>query len=296
MTMKILLIIFLIFTTKTALSETTTIHIDSVYLNEKIEINANHYTSSSPNNTVAISIHGTRGFKTMEIISVLSDYLLDLNIDTIAPNISYGINDRKNEFLPCDIKHHHNRHANIEEIAKWFSYAIKKDYQNIILIGHSRGGQDVVHAYTQLLKIYPKESKRISSIILLAPLTDNVDEINDFLNKNSNITIRQLLNKDADALVKVNFLNCVDTSVRVSSLLSYYNLAQHEHMVQILKDIELDTYIFTASEDTFVPKTYSKISNIDNIKIKLIQIEGSDHFFRDLFLDEVIENLSEFIE
>ena len=67
-------------------------------------------------------------------------------------------------------------------------------------------------------------------------------------------------------------------------------------MVQILKDIELDTYIFTASEDTFVPKTHSKISNIDNIKIKLIQIEGSDHFFRDLFLDEVIENLSEFIE
>ena len=64
----------------------------------------------------------------------------------------------------------------------------------------------------------------------------------------------------------------------------------------MLKDIKIKTYVFTASEDVFVPKTHSKISNIINDNIKLIQIDGSDHFFRDLFLDEVIENLANFIE
>jgi len=294
--MKILLIIFLTFFSKNVFSEITTINLNSTYLNKNIKINANHYTNPHSNNTVAISIHGTRGFKTMEIISVLSENLLDLNVDTIAPNISYGINDRGNEFLSCDIKHLHNRHENINEIIRWFLFAVERDYNNIILIGHSRGGQDIMHAYEKILKIYPSESEKISSIVLLAPLTDNLEDINNSLEESNNMTINALLEKDKDKLIKINFLSCPNTTVKVSSFLSYYNISPHEQITQMLKDIKINTYVFTASEDVFVPKTHSKISNIINENIKLIQIDGSDHFFRDLFLDEVIENLANFIE
>ena len=293
--MKARLIFFLIFITDIAFSETNTIQLDSIYLKKKIEINSNHYTSSSDNNSVAISIHGTRGFKTMEVISVFSENLLDLNIDTIAPNISYGVNDRANEFLSCDIKHFHNRHENVNEIIRWFLFAIEKDYENIILIGHSRGGQDVMNAYEKITKDYPAESKKISSLVLLAPLTDDIDDINNKLKKSNNTTINQLLKKDKDAFVKINFLSCPDAKVKVSSFLSYYNLSPNEQVVQILKDVKINTYIFTASEDNFVPKTHSKLSKISNDNVKLIQIQGSDHFFRDLFLDEVIELLADFI-
>ena len=296
MIMKALLTFFLIFSTDVVFSDTVKIQLDSLYLKDEIEINANYYTNSSVNNSVAISIHGTRGFKNMEVISVLSENLLDLNIDTIAPNISYGVNDRGNEFLSCDIKHLHNRYENINEIIRWFLFAIEKDYNNIILIGHSRGGQDIIHAYEKILKIYPSESEKISSIVLLAPLTDNLEDINNSLEESNNITINTLLKKDKDKLIKINFLSCPDTTVKVSSFLSYYNISPHEQITQILKDIKINTYVFTASEDVFVPKTHSKISNIINDNIKLIQIDGSDHFFRDLFLDEVIENLANFIE
>ena len=232
----------------------------------------------------------------MEVISVFSENLLDLNIDTIAPNISYGVNDRTNEFLSCDIKHFHNRHENVNEIIRWFLFAIEKDYENIILIGHSRGGQDVMNAYEKITKDYPAESKKISSLVLLAPLTDDIDDINNKLKKSNNTTINQLLRKDKDAFIKINFLSCPDAKVKVSSFLSYYNLSPNEQVVQILKDVKINTYVFTASEDNFVPKTHSKLSNISNDNVKLIQIEGSDHFFRDLFLDEVIELLADFTE
>ncbi len=294
--MKVLLIFFLTFFSKIAFSEIATIHLNSTYSGENLKINANHFTSSAENSSIAISIHGTRGFKTMEIISVLSDNLLDLNVDTIAPNISYGLDNRKNEFLACDIKHSHNRNSNVDEIIKWFLFAIEKDYKNVILIGHSRGGQDVMHAYEKIIETYPAESKKISSIVLLAPLTDNSDEINYNLQKNNNHTISQLLNKDKDMFIETDFLSCANTKVKVSSFLSYYNLSRHEQMIEILRDIQIKTYIFTASEDVFVPKTHSKISSINNDNVTLIQIEGSDHFFRDLFLDEVIEILADFIE
>ena len=294
--MKILLIIFLTFFSKNVFSEITTIYLDSTYLNKSIKINANYYTNSHSNNTAAISIHGTRGFKTMEIVSVLSENLLDLNIDTIAPNISYGVNNRNDSFLTCDMNHNHNRHANINEIVRWFSYAIEKDYKNIILIGHSRGGQDVLNAYKKILEVYPAESKKISSIVLLAPLTDNFDEINDHLQKRNNTTMTQLLDMDGDSLIEMNFLNCSNAMVKISSFLSYYNISRQDETIQILKDIKISTNVFTASEDTFVPKTHSKIAKINNSNINLVQVEDSDHFFRDLFLDEVIEILSEFIE
>jgi len=294
--MKILLTLSLLFFTTIGFSETNVLHLDSTYLGENLVINANHYTNSGDNETVAISIHGTRGFKTMEVISVLSDNLLDLNIDTIAPNISYGVNDRVNDFLSCDMKHLHNQYANIDEIIKWFLFAVEKDYKNIILIGHSRGGQDIFQAYKKILKLYPGESKKISTIILLAPLADNTDEINNSLQKSHGITIKEFLSKDENAFAKINFLNCRNATVKISSFLSYYNLPRHEQLIPMLKDIDIDTYVFTASEDTFVPKTHSKVSYIRNDNIKLVQIDGADHFFRDLFLDDVIEKLSDFIE
>ena len=296
MIMKILLTLFLLFFTTIGFSQTTVLHLDSTYLEKNLVINANHYTNSMENKTVAISIHGTRGFKTMEVISVLSDNLLDLNIDTIAPNISYGVNDRVNDFLSCDMKHLHNQYANVDEIIKWFLFAVEKDYKDIILIGHSRGGQDIIQAYKKILKLYPGISKKISSLVLLAPLADDTDEINISLQKSHSTTISEFLNRDDNAFIKINFLNCNNATVKISSFLSYYNLPRDEQLIPMLKDIDIDTYVFTASEDTFVPKTHSKVSYIRNNNIKLLQIEGADHFFRDLFLDDIIDKLSDFIE
>tara|TARA_B100000945_G_C20305682_1_gene560234 strand:+ start:52 stop:936 length:885 start_codon:yes stop_codon:yes gene_type:complete len=294
--MKILLILFIIFFTKIAFPETATIHLDITYSGKNLKINADYHTHTRTHNTVAIAIHGTRGFKTMEVISVLSDNLLDLKIDTIAPNISYGINNRQNEFLSCDIEHLHNRYSNIDEIVRWFLFALEKDYQEIILIGHSRGGQDVMHAYRKILEDYPNESKKISSIVLLAPLTDNMNDISNHIKKSSNMTISEVLNKDKNAVIQIDFMNCANVNVKVSSFLSYYNLSSHEEMTHILKNVAINTYIFSASEDEFAPKTHSKISGINNTYVKLMKIDGSDHFFRDLYLDEVIENLTDLIE
>ena len=108
--------------------------------------------------------------------------------------------------------------------------------------------------------------------------------------------MNKLLNMDGDSLIEMNFLNCSNAKVKISSFLSYYNLARQDETIQILKDIKISTNVFTASEDAFVPKTHSKIAKINNSYINLVQVEGSDHFFRDLFLDEVIEILSELIE
>ena len=153
-----------------------------------------------------------------------------------------------------------------------------------------------MQAYRKILRTYPHESKKISSIILLAPLTDNKNDINNDLQRSNKITINKLLSKNDDTILKIDFLNCNSANVTVSSFLSYYNLSTSHETTQILKDITIDTYVFTASEDVFAPKTHSKISKINNANVKLIQIDGSDHFFRDLYLDEVVDNLTDFIE
>ena len=150
------------------------------------------------------------------------------------------------------------------------------------------------------LCIYIYDPKKIAhescSLRHLQFVYHSINDINNDLQRSNKITINKLLSKNDDTILKIDFLNCNSANVTVSSFLSYYNLSTSHETTQILKDITIDTYDFTASEDVFAPKTHSKISKINNANVKLIQIDGSDHFFRDLYLDEVVDNLTDFIE
>ncbi len=94
--------------------------------------------------------------------------------------------------------------------------------------------------------------------------------------------LHPLTYKTPKPLLKINKITLLERTLNIIKQLE-------------IKDVKINTYIFTASEDNFVPKTHSKLSKISNDNVKLIQIQGSDHFFRDLFLDEVIELLADFI-
>ena len=49
--------------------------------------------------------------------------------------------------------------------------------------------------------------------------------------------------------------------------------------------------MITASEDTITPNTHKIVKDIAARKtnIELYQVEGSDHFFRDFYFDDLME-------
>ena len=80
-----------------------------------ITLNAN-LSKNLKNDSVYMIVHGTRGFKTMEIIRSLEQRILIEGHDVLSINLSYGISNRNDSFLSCDIEHTHSEHESVREI------------------------------------------------------------------------------------------------------------------------------------------------------------------------------------
>ena len=127
--MKILLAIFIILFSPYVSSET--VRLDNLH--------AYYQTQTDISDSIFIILHGTRGHQNLEIISSLRDSLHDNGIDSLSINLSYGIKNRENDFLPCDINHSHTVENSLNEITRWYEYIKELGYKKIYLIGHSRG-------------------------------------------------------------------------------------------------------------------------------------------------------------
>ena len=111
-----------------------------------VHINGNFYTQEQSDSAYLI-IHGTRGFKSMEVIDSLAKKIASEGHDVLTINLSYNIDDRNDDFLSCDILHNHNEHDSVNEIIVWYKFLLSKNkYKDISLVGHSRGALNAVQA------------------------------------------------------------------------------------------------------------------------------------------------------
>ena len=67
-------------------------------------------------------------------------------------------------------------------------------------------------------------------------------------------------------------------------------------LIGLLNSFSVRTLIVTASDDDITPNTYERVSSIDNRYINVVQINDADHFFRDLYFDDMFDAILEFIQ
>ena len=108
-----------------------------------LTLNAN-LKSNPQSDTIFILVHGTRGYKDMEIIKSLSQKILDYGHSSLSINLSYDIDDRTSEFLSWT--GYIIMNISINEIVSWYKYLENQGYKNIYFIGHSRGAFNVIQA------------------------------------------------------------------------------------------------------------------------------------------------------
>ncbi|MEC9205619.1 MAG: hypothetical protein VYE31_00280 [Pseudomonadota bacterium] len=243
---------------------------------------------------VVLLVHGILGHQKMEIIENLKTLLYENNIDSLSINLSYGIKERENSFFECDQKHNHDEKTSLQEIYKWHKFLIKNKYQNIYLLGHSRGALNIAQYYSS------NNELRSENLFLLAPPSKNKnDHIKLFKNRHNIDLETELLkmsnrmSEGKEVYTKINFFHCKDSVVHDKTFLSYYQ--NKINLIGALHKIDIPIYIFTASEDNIANLTFSKVTKLDKENIELIQIDGSGHMFRDLYLEEVMDTVLEVI-
>ena len=262
------------------------------------KLNAN-YINNDSSKTIVVILHGTRGHKKLELIQTLSERFSDSNIDTLSMNLSYGITNRNDDFLPCNIIHDHLSSHSISEIKLWFNFIKQKNkYEKIILLGHSRGGLNMAQFYSSLSD---DNKEIISNVIMLAPISDEYLDIIERIKNDSLIQKIKNNSIDDDQVIKIDFMSCNNAEVKYLTYKDYTHINNTDigsrgSLIGLLNSFSVRTLIVTASDDDITPNTYERVSSINNRYINVVQIDDADHFFRDLYFDDMFDTILEFIQ
>ena len=232
-----------------------------------------------PDETLVI-LHGTLGHKDMEIIESLQSFLAEIGRDSLAINLSLDIDDRHG-FFDCDLPHSHRANDAIDELGVWVNWLRTLGTKKISLLGHSRGAN-------QAAKYVLTGDTPISSLVLLAPPA-----------RDSSLAASELQTlasmKEDDWLSDVNFLHCDAAKVQVASYLSYLGSNANTDTVALLPDIEIPTLVISGSDDQVSSGLGDRMAEAVSDSVSHIEIDGAGHFFRDLYLYDVVDAIDSFL-
>ncbi len=246
-------------------------------------------------NEAILLLHGTMAHKDMEIIQALQDGLFENDISTLAISLSLGHDQRKG-MLPCEGTQTH-KHANAgKELALWVDWLQQQGVETIWLLGHSRGGNQV----TSFVLTHPG---KINGLILVAP--PSVDsarlaegyQLHYGKSLDSVLALAQMqsANGSGQALENTGFLHCNSAAVSPQSFLSYYRDA-NLNTAQLLERINLPVLVVSGTEDRVSPDIGPAAAKLKQANISLLVVEGADHFFRDLYADDIVDAIVERME
>ena len=266
-------------------------------LNANLELAANSKIADG----MILVTHGGLGHYGMEVIVYLQKLLKDRGYNTLAINLSLGINNRRGTYDCAIIQRHTNDDA-VAEIGAWTNWLKQQGVTRITLLGHSRGGAQTA--------LYASQSKNrlIKAVVLIAPATrDNTDAATYLRNFNRLLTpvlekAQGLHNagKGNAVLEKISLLNCGETSATVDSFLSYYAPAAQVLRVDtpaLLPKIKQPVLVVVASNDETVIDLDKKIAPLaDGKHVQMKIIEGADHTLRDLSADETVDAIDVFLK
>ena len=248
---------------------------------------------------IILMTHGTLAHSKHSIIVQLQELFAENELNSLAINLSLGV-DKRHGMYDCASTHKHKHTDALNEISAWLGWLKKKGAKEVTLLGHSRGGNQTAWFAAE------HDDPVIEQVILLAPQIWNAETASKEYKEKYGKNLKPILKK-AQALVKegkqgeilegVDFIYCKNTNVSAESFASYYTPEARLDTPTLLSKINKPTLIFAGTEDTVVKgldKIYGALP--DKGKSELVVIDGAGHMFQDLYAEEVVEKIIEFIK
>jgi pimeloyl-ACP methyl ester carboxylesterase len=264
-----------------------------------IKLHANfEKTETATTGPVILMTHGTLAHNKMEIMSTLQKLLKEQGISSLAINLGLGINNRQG-FYDCATPHKHRHTDALDEIGVWLNWLEKQGVKNVVLLGHSRGGNQTAWFAAE------RDRALISKVILMAPATWSMDAAKQSYKTSYNKELDPLLQqarklvaagKGAQNIEHIDFIYCKDTTATADAVVSYYENNPRMDSIYLLDKINKPLLVIAATEDTVVKDLDTILPPLaEKHGFRFAAIEGADHFFLDLYTDEAVEHIVSFV-
>ncbi len=269
-------------------AEEVTTKLDNLTLRGNLEL----ATGKSVKDGVVLITHGTLAHNNMELIKSLQSGLQAKGYNTLAINLSLGLDKRASAMYDCPTPHVHKHTDAVGEVAAWTTWLKDKGASRIALMGHSRGGNQTAWALAE------KDDAAITSAILIAPQTWEAGYHTKDYKAKYKADLAPLLAKaeklvaegKGDTLIDMDFIYCEKTRAAAKSVVSYYKDDARMDTPTLLAQSKKPVLVIVGSADTTVKGLAEKMAKVaDGKRIKSYTVDGADHYFMDLFGDEVVE-------
>ena len=168
-------------------------------------------------------VHGTLAHNGMDTIRNLTEVLKERGFNTLAINLSLGVDDRHGMY-DCKTPSRHKHLDALDEIAAWLGWLKSKGVGEVVLFGHSRGGNQVARFLSE------KGDNKISRGVLLAPASWNAERAANAFKRSHGKPMADVLakaeellraGKGGEMLAKPGVLFCKGADVTVAIFVSY---------------------------------------------------------------------------
>jgi alpha-beta hydrolase superfamily lysophospholipase len=293
--MKWLLPLLLLGIASLAQAENVTMKLNGAQLNANLEKSSNW-----PAGPVILMTHGTLAHNRMEIISTLQSLFAENGISSLAINLSLGIDNRPSAMYDCATPHRHKHTDALKEIEAWLEWLKVAGTRKVVLLGHSRGGNQAAWFTAE------HDDPTITKVILLAPQVWSANQASADYEKRYGKKLKPILDrafslvadgKGKELMKAVDFIYCPKTKATAEAFLNYYETDPRMDTPYLISKINKPVLVFVGSEDKVVKGLERKLKEAglpDRVEVRVI--EGADHYFRDLYAEEVVEQAIEFIK
>ncbi|MHA1597781.1 MAG: alpha/beta hydrolase, partial [Alphaproteobacteria bacterium] len=247
---------------------------------------------------VVLITHGTLAHNKMEIIVALQDSLKERGVSSLAISLSFAQNDRRGMFdCTTDIRHKHT--DAMDEIAAWIGWLKNKGVGDIVLSGHSRGGNQTAWFMAE------GGDDAVKGAVLIAPATWSATSTRKSYKARYKTDLDPLLGKmgtlvndgkGGDIVKDIGTIYCANASVTPESFLSYYADNENRDTPTVLKRVKKPVLVIAGSEDNVVKDLPGAMAGTVSSNIRVDIVDGADHFFRDLYAEDLADMIAEFRE
>ncbi len=265
-----------------------------------LRLNANLETTGPDwrQGTLILMTHGTLAHGAMEIMHSLQQAFKDRGISSLSLTLSLGIDNRHGGY-DCAIPHRHRHNDADAEIGAWLDWLKSQGVSQVALLGHSRGGNQAAR-YAVAHPLTP-----LSAVILIAPSTwSEAEAAAEYQRRFAKDLATQLdrarqLEQEGGAskmLAPIDFLYCADTQATPAAFLSYYSPDPDMDTPRLIPQIKAPLLVVVGSKDEVVRGLGERIEPVvDGQRVTLLTLEGADHFFRDLYVEDIADAVQHLI-
>jgi pimeloyl-ACP methyl ester carboxylesterase len=243
---------------------------------------------------VVLLLHGTLAHHRMEIVETLQSLLAEHGRNSLAVTLSLGVSARTGMY-DCNRPHSHRHTDALDELDAWMTWLRRRGATAVTLLGHSRGGNQVArYALTH-------GGSALKALVLVAPATfDAARSRERFATRGAmglDATIARARAVDPQTwLDDIPFLHCAPSRVTAEAFLNYYLDDGLRDTPALLPKITVPTLVVAGSADTTVSDVAARTSAHLDADTRLEVVDGADHFFRDLYAEDLADVINAFVE